>query len=456
MLTLRDRLILVNALIFLVALPVLAVVLLSQLVTGLYEQLDRGLEIITFSELARVDIANGPQFEANSARPQSQLGPEGFVRLLDPQGQITGGIGAYRQTPVLQDSLAATANGLVFNQTTPTSTRLRVYTLPIVDANRTAGYIQTADDQELLLETVNRVRWSLLIGAPLTILISALLSFLTIRQALRPLTTMTHTAAKISSEALNQRLPLPRARDEVYALAIAFNATLDRLAAAFTRQRRFTANASHELRTPVTTILGQAELALSRPRSPEEYQRSLQSIQSESDRMQRLISRMLALARVESGRQPLDLSSVNLTRLIETLVDTLRPQAVEKGVALIAEVPPHLTLTTDANSLTQILLNLLENAIAHTDNGSVTLTITPSDLLRITVSDTGQGIPPEHLPHIFQPFYRVDPARSRNRGGAGLGLALTRELVQLLGGQIQVDSRSGIGVTFTLTLPVPA
>lgn len=456
MLTLRDRLILVNALIFLIALPVLAVVLLSQLVTGLYEQLDRGLEIITFSELARVDIANGPQFEANSSRPQSQLGPEGFVRLLDPQGQITGGIGAYRQTPVLQDSLAATANGLVFNQTTPTSTRLRVYTLPIVDANRTAGYIQTADDQELLLETVNRIRWSLLIGAPLTILISALLSFLTIRQALRPLTTMTHTAAKISSEALNQRLPLPRARDEVYALAIAFNATLDRLAAAFTRQRRFTANASHELRTPVTVILGQAELALSRPRSPEEYRRSLQSIQSESDRMQRLISRMLALARVESGRQPLDLSPVNLTRLIETLVDTLRPQAVEKGVALIAKVPPHLTLTTDVDSLTQILLNLLENAIAHTDNGIVTLTITPSDLLRITVSDTGQGIPPEHLPHIFQPFYRVDLARSRNRGGAGLGLTLTRELVQLLGGQIQVDSRSGVGTTFTLTLPAPA
>ena len=146
------RLILVNAAIFLVTLPLLAVVRLIQLVTGLNGQLDRGLEIITYSELARVDPANGsPQFAADSTRPRSQLGAEGFVRLLDTQGQITGGIGAYRQTPVLQDSLAATADGRVFNQTAPTGTRLRVYTLPILDANRVIGYIQTAYAQELLM-----------------------------------------------------------------------------------------------------------------------------------------------------------------------------------------------------------------------------------------------------------------------------------------------------------------
>ncbi len=455
MLTLRDRLILVNAAIFLVALPLLAVVLLNQLVTGLYDQLDRGLEIITYNELARVTPAgNPPQFAANSSRPQSQLGAEGFVRLLDPQGQISDGIGAYRPTPVLLASLSAANNGLVFNQVAPNGTRLRVYTLPILNANRVTGYIQTADDQELLLETINRVRLSLLVGTPLVILISALFSLFTIRQVLRPLTNMTRSADKISGEALNERLPLPKTKDEVYALAAAFNATLNRLADAFTRQRRFTANASHELRTPVTAILGQAELALSRRRTPAEYQQTLHRIQSESERMQRLISRMLTLARIESGRQAPDMSPTNLAQLVETLVDTLRPQALEKGLSLTANVPPNLSLTTDADSLTQILLNLLENAIAHTDTGRVTLTVTPGPQhIRIAVSDTGQGVPPEHLPHIFQPFYRADPARSRSRGGAGLGLALAYELTQLLQGTIEVSSRSDNGTEFLLILP---
>jgi heavy metal sensor kinase len=452
-LSLRDRLILVNAAIFLVALPLLAALMLSQLVKGLYDQLDRGLEIVTYTHLGRIELANGhPQFSADSTRPRAQLGAEGFVRLLDTQGQVIDGYGAYWQTPVLAQSLTATAQGLVFNQISQAGTRLRVYTLPVTANNQTVGYIQVADDQESLLETVGQVRRNLLIGAPISILISALLSFFTIRQALGPLTTMTRSAAKISDEALDERLPVPGVKDEVYALATAFNATLDRLAAAFVRQRRFTANASHELRTPVTAILGHAELALDRPRSAQEYQRSMERIQTEAARMQRVIERMLTLARVDMSRQPLDLSPTNLSQLAETLVDTLRPHAAEKGLTLTVHTPPHLILTTDADSLTQILLNLLENAIAYTDEGGITLTLTPNaDHVRIAVSDTGSGIPPEHLPHIFQPFYRVDPARSRR--GAGLGLTLTRELAQLLGGDIQAANQPGRGTTFTLTLP---
>lgn len=455
MFSLRDRLILVNVAVFLVALPLLAFLTLNQLVKGLYDQLDRGLEIIAYSELGRVELQqDSPQFKADTPRPPGRLGSEGFVRLLTPQGQITDGYGAFQPIPVLEETLSATAAGLVFNQAAQTGTRLRVYTLPIISGNQLAGYIQVADDQESLLETMEQVRRSLLIGAPVTILISALISFFTIRQALGPLTTMTRSAAKISDEALDKRLPVPRVKDEVFALATAFNATLDRLAGALARQKRFTANASHELRTPVTAILGHAELSLSRPRSPQEYQHSLERIQSEAARMQRLISRMLALARAEAGRHPAALSPTNLSQLAETLVDTLRPQAAEKGLVLNTTIPPNLTLTTDADSLTQILLNLVENAIAYTAEGSVSLTVTPTPAnIQITVSDTGPGIPPEHLPRIFQPFYRADPARSRSRGGAGLGLALTRELVQLLNGQIQAESAPGQGTTFTLTLP---
>lgn len=456
MFSLRDRLILVNVAVFLVALPLLAFLTLSQLVKGLYDQLDRGLEIIAYSELGRVEIQQDtPQFNSDSPRPPGRLGSEGFVRLLNLQGQITDGYGAYWQNPVLEQSFSAAASGLVFNQAARTGTRLRVYTLPLISNNQLAGYIQVADDQESLLETVDQVRRSLVIGAPLTILISALISFYTIRRALGPLTTMTRSAAKIGDEAIDKRLPVPNVKDEVYALAIAFNATLDRLGVAFVRQRRFTANASHELRTPVTAILGHAELSLSRPRSTQEYRHSLERIQTEAARMQRLIGRMLTLARAESGRQPPEFSATNLTQLVETLVDTLHPQAAEKGLTLNVSIPPHLTLITDADSLTQILLNLLENAIAYTAKGGVSLAVTSTPThVQITVSDTGPGISADHLPHIFQPFYRVDPARSRSQGGAGLGLALTRELVQLLNGNIQVASTPNQGTTFTLSLPV--
>jgi signal transduction histidine kinase len=237
-------------------------------------------------------------------------------------------------------------------------------------------------------------------------------------------------------------------------LALAFNETLDRLEAAFKRQRRFTADASHELRTPVTAILGQAELALSRPRSPDDYRHSLGLIQSEAERMQRLIGRMLTLARLEAGRHALSYAPTDIVYLTRTVVDTFQPMAAAKGLALKTDMPAALTMLTDADSLTQVLLNLLENAITYTDQGEIDLRLeSMSDQIRFEVSDTGRGIPPQHLPHIFQPFYRVDASYSSNHAGVGLGLALTHELVQLLGGRLEVASQLDVGTTFTLTLP---
>jgi signal transduction histidine kinase len=240
----------------------------------------------------------------------------------------------------------------------------------------------------------------------------------------------------------------------VQALAIAFNETLDRLEAAFRRQRRFTADASHELRTPVTAILGHAELALSRPRSPEAYRHSLSLIQSEAERMQRLIGRMLTLARLEVGRHTLSYAPTDVVYLTRTVLDTFQPMAAAKGLTLKFDMPAALTILTDADSLTQILLNLLENAITYTDQGEVALKlVSMSDQVCFEVNDTGRGIPSQHLPHIFQPFYRVDASYSSKHAGVGLGLALTHELVQLLGGTLEVASQVDVGTTFTFTLP---
>jgi heavy metal sensor kinase len=454
--TLRGRLALVNVAVLLIALLLLAAIVLNRVVNDLYEKLDRDLETTSYREVAQVEIVNNtPRFAPSVRRSQFQLGPTGFIRLLDSQGHITDGLGAYASVPVLQRSLVTAPHGLVFNQTSESGFPLRVHTLPIVADNRMVGYIQVADGREEVQETIDRVRRSLVIGTPLALLVSGLISLLAARQAMRPLTLMTQSAAAISAEALaEQRLPVPKAKDEVQALALAFNATLDRLAAAFTRQRRFTADASHELRTPATAILGHAELALRRPRSPEAYQHTLTLIQSEAERMQRLIGRMLTLARLEAGRQALSFAPTDVASLVRTLVDTFQPIAAAKGLTLNFSGPAALTIPTDADSLTQILLNLLENAITYTDQGSVDLTLTAaSDHVCLKISDTGQGIPPEHLPYIFQPFYRADASRSQNDGSVGLGLALTHELVQLLGGSIEVTSQPQIGTTFALTLP---
>jgi heavy metal sensor kinase len=453
--TLRGRLALINVGVLLIALLLLAGIVLNQLVGDLYEQLDHDLALIGTRELAMVKVVKGSPTFGNNGQPLPQIGLDGFIRLVDTQGQIVDGVGAYRDTPVSPQTFDAPPQGLVFNQTSRTGLPLRVHTRPVLANNRVVGFLQVANEREEVEETLQVVRRSLIFGIPLVLLISGLISLLTARQALRPLTRMTQSAAAISAQDLSARLPVPRAKDEVQALAFTFNATLDRLAAAFARQRRFTADASHELRTPVTAILGQAELALSHPRDPNAYQATLSRIQQEAERMQRLIGRMLTLARVETGRQPLTVAPTDVARLVHTLVDTVQPQAEAKELTLKVNLPETLIIATDADSLTQILLNLLENAITYTDEGEIELALTTTaDQLCLTVSDTGPGIPPDHLPYIFQPFYRVDPSRSQGRGSVGLGLALTHELTNLLGGHLEVSSKPPAGTTFTLTLPL--
>jgi heavy metal sensor kinase len=452
--TLRSRLALVNVTVLLVALLLLAFIVYNQLVSDLHEQLDRELALTSEQALQAVTlIHDSPVFAPNHPQNFTPPGPEGFVRLLNAAGQITAGRGEYHSAPVLTDALQTSPKGVIFNQTGPENVPLRVYTRPLLAENKVVGYLQVGSDREEVEETLQTVRRSLLFGLPLTLLFTGLISLWAAARALRPLTTMTRSAAAISADDLTQRLPEPAANDEVRSLAMAFNATLDRLAAAFARQRRFTADASHELRTPVTAILGQAEYALAHPRSPESYQSILGRIQTEAERMQRLIGRMLALARVETGRQPLNFAPTDVAGLLHTLADTLQPKAAAQGLTLTIDAPRTLILTTDADSLTQILLNLLENAIHYTEQGQVEVSIQPAaDQTRILVSDTGPGISAEHQPHLFQPFYRIDSSRSQSRGHIGLGLALAHELAQLLGGSLEVTSQPGQGTTFTLTL----
>ena len=428
---------------------------------GLEASIDDSLRLSASQAITTINVEDG-QIDFSDALPENDptlsLRERGLtLRILDPAGQVLQAFGPYRALPVEPSCLAAAQagqSGFATLNGPSEGDPVRVYTEPVVESGRLVGVVQVAQSLEGVGETLERLLSALLLGGPLLVLVAALGGYLLAARALAPIDHITRTARRISAQDLSARLNLPATKDEVGRLATTFDEMLARLDDSFRRERRFTADASHELRSPVTAILGQAEFALSRARTPTDYQAILTRIRQEAERMQRLIGRMLTLARVETGRHPLHIAPTDIPRLLNTLVDTLQPQAAAKGLTLNVTTPAALTIATDADSLTQILLNLLENAIHYTDQGHVDLVATPSaDSLQIRVSDTGQGIPPEHLPHLFQPFYRVDPSRSQSRGNVGLGLTLTYELAQLLGGQIEVTSQPQVGTTFTLVLP---
>ena len=464
--TLRQRLVVVNLIVFLVTLVVLISVISNQVLRHFYEQLDGQLTQTATHAAEHLTSRDGqPRLNADEEHMGGDIDRPIVLRLLDSQGNVLQQTGYDGEIPVQAVALRSGARGSVTNLHTDAGDVLRIYTLP-VNAPHADGhdappdnmrlFIQTAAAPEEALEVASQIRHSLYIGVPLALLFAGVTGFLAARRALRPLTVMTQSAAEISADSLTeQRLPIPRAKDELQALALAFNATLDRLAAAFTRQRRFTADASHELRTPVTAILGHTELALSRQRTPAAYQETLERILGEAERMQRMIGRLLALARAESGQQVLDFAPTDISELLASLVDSFQQGIEGEAVRLELHAPPQVVIDTDADSLTQIVVNLMENAIAHTEQGVVEVRLADQvDSVAIEIRDEGPGIAPEDLPQIFDQFYRADPSRQHKRGNVGLGLALAHELTHLLGGEITAANRSARGAVFTVTLPM--
>ena len=232
---------------------------------------------------------------------------------------------------------------------------------------------------------------------------------------------------------------------------------IGRLDAAFRRQREFTADASHELRTPLTAIKGQVEVALGKPRDAGSYRDVLQTVNEEVDRLIRLVGSLLTLARADAGQIPITSEAVSLPDLVAAAAEQVRPAMEGRGVELRLEPGPAATLRADEDLLLQLLLNLLDNAGRFTPSGGrVSAGWAVADGgVELQVRDTGVGIAPEHLPHLFERFYRADTARSRTAGGAGLGLSICRWIAEAHGGSISVESAPGQGTTFTVTLPLP-
>jgi two-component system OmpR family sensor kinase len=285
--------------------------------------------------------------------------------------------------------------------------------------------------------------------------VGLLIGWVVAARGIRPIKAISTTAAKISAGDLSQRINVAETESELGRLAAVLNSTFSRLEAAFAQQQQFTADAAHELRTPITVILTQTQTALSRERYATEYRETVEACQRSAQRMRRLTESLLELARLEAGQETMKRLRFDLAKVVIDCVEQMQPIAGQRNVSIATELAP-VEITGDAERLAQLVTNLLVNAIQYTRPGGevrVKLEAQPG-LAALTVADTGLGISAEDLPHVFERFYRGDKSRTISNGNAGLGLALVKAMVEAHGGTIEVSSRENVGATFTVRLPV--
>src|SRR2546425_523249 len=291
-------------------------------------------------------------------------------------------------------------------------------------------------------------------GLPLAVAIAGMGGYFLARRALAPVSRMLERARTITAERLGERLPVENPGDELGQLAAVFNDAFARLERSFEQLRRFTADASHELRTPLTAMRSVGEVGLREHRDAAAYREIIGSMLEETDRLGRLVEGLLTLSRADGGNVLLKREGVDLAELARDVVAHLGVLAEEKRLSLAVEASVPVPAWVDRLVIRQALINLVDNAIKYTPpGGSVRIVVrdgAPGPT--IEVADTGSGIPPEHRDRVFDRFYRIDKARSRDLGGAGLGLAIARWAVEAHGGRIDLESVEGRGSTFRITL----
>ena len=308
------------------------------------------------------------------------------------------------------------------------------------------------DDQRATLDSL---RLDLLLALPVAGLLALLVGWFVGAAALRPVERMRAEAAAISASEPERRLPVPATRDELAALGLSLNSMLDRLQAALERERRLVDDASHEVRTPLANLKAELDLALRRARTQPELEAALRSAADESDRLSRLAADLLVLARAERGRLPVQAEDVDVAALAGEAVAAFAGRAAAEGVSLTSDVAGGTRARVDAARLRQALDNLLDNAIRSAPPGGLVTIVGDArgGELRVGVTDTGPGFRDDFLEAAFEPFSRADAGRSRNDGGAGLGLAIVRAIAESHGGSVVARNLPERGAMVELRLP---
>lgn len=325
----------------------------------------------------------------------------------------------------------------------------RTYTLQVVEP---------LDPVDLALATFAR---DVMLTGPLWLIVACAGGYWVSGRALAPVDRMIATARAVTARDLSRRVPVPPASDELRRLAETLNGMLDRLEEAFERVTRFTADASHELRTPIALIRTRAEVMLRHPRTDEEWRAAVREIQLESERTSELIERLLTLAKMDAARGGLlgDAPSevFDVRDVVESACRIGAALARDKGLRFSHDSHPSpVEVRGDPQLLERLFVTLFDNAVKYTgEGGGVCLRLrVGADAIAVVIEDTGIGIPAEDLSNIFERFYRSDKARSRDSGGFGLGLAIARSIAEIHGGSISVTSTQGKGSAFRVSLPI--
>lgn len=429
----------------------------------LYAGFDEQLLTQAAVTLGAVQIQAGTPALAATATGEQE--GEYFLRLVDREGRVVYDNGAARGGLPPDPAAVATAlaGGTHLSSLTTSGgdendvATFRIATLPVRqngEEGKVVGALQVGLDRRDLDDLLGEILATLAVAAPLALVAAAVVGYGLAGQALAPVAAITRLAASIGGGDLHARLGLDLPDDELGRLARTFDDMLARIEDAFERQRHFTGDAAHELRTPLSLLRSQVDLALARPRTVEEYREALAGLDADLGRLTGLVATLLTLARADTGRLPIDPAPFDLADTVAAILDQYAPLAAAAGVALRAEAAP-APVVADEDLLVQVLVNLVDNALAHTPAGG-SLTIgcrRDGDRARLWVADTGTGIAPEHQARVFDRFYRVDAGRTRAAGGVGLGLAICRAIAEAHGGTIELTSRPGEGTRVELVLP---
>ena len=458
-LSLRARLALWYAGVLLAILVVMSALSYSFLRWSLLQQVDASLASV--AQIVRETDERGAGGSEVERAIRELLGPgfsDRYYQFLDPEGHSRFRSGPPPMVlPLTPEARANAAQGLRTFETLedPRGGPVRLLTVPVLREGRRVEIIQVSAPLARLRDALAGYLTTLLGLVPVAVALAAVGGFVVAGRALRPVRDMSRAARQITAEDLGRRLARQGAEDEIDHLADTLNTMLAGLEAAFAQARRFSADAAHELRTPLTALKGEVEVALRAERTPEEYRRVLHSALEEVEQLIRVAEDLLLFSR-SSAAIGLPRDRVELEPIVLEALEMGARRAQGTGVAVRSEEIEPVAVLGEAGALRRAVLNLVDNAVKYTPAGgkvSLSLLVRDSRAL-IVVADTGIGIDAADRARIFDPFVRLDAARSRDAGGVGLGLALVRSIVTAHGGTVDVESTSGAGSRFTIRLPL--
>ena len=430
----------------------------------LHESVDNSLTVsaTVVATSATMRLGNSPLPGLNQLFEQfmNQGNLNKFYRIYDGSGNVgsrSKNISA-SQFPLSQGAYADALEGKNSYETFTVGGQqpIRVITMPILFEGKLINLVQVGTSLEAVQETLRNLKIFLFTAVPSVLILAALFARFMARRALKPISRIIDTAREIGQgQELSKRIPVLKIKDELGQLALTFNEMMNRLENSFAQMRQFSSDASHELRTPLTVLKGQNELILSKQRKPEEYQEVISSNLEEINYMSKVLEDLFVLSKSDENQVNIDYKPVDLRALVEEVCKHAEILAEEKNIKIIIAFLELIEIQGDEVRLRQMVWNVLQNGIKYTQQGGE-LKISlqnEGDFALLTIQDTGIGIPEEDLPLIFNRFYRVDKARTRDEGGSGLGLSICRQIAEAHKGKIEVESKLGVGTRFKICLP---